>query len=102
MAYDEFIASDRSLRSNPKLPAAEPAAAGSGCLRNPRAAGRSGCTPAEPYPPSRKIRVDQNVNFYNRAIDKPHTRNPRFQLPDSGAGNPAFAFSPTLNTKTKK
>jgi hypothetical protein len=73
MAYDEFIASDRSLRSKPKLPAAETAAAGIWCIRNPRAAGRSGCTPAEPYPPSRKIRVDQNVKFYNHAIDKPHT-----------------------------
>jgi hypothetical protein len=55
MASPEFIALDHGLRiSSKKLPAPELSSAGSGCIRNPRAVGRSGCTPAEPYPPNRK------------------------------------------------
>ena len=54
----EFIALDHGLRR--KLPARpQKESARSGCIRNPRAIGRSGCTPAEPYPPNRKISLKQ-------------------------------------------
>ena len=53
----EFVASTRGLRLPARLPAPDRTGAGSGCLRNPRAAKRSGCTPAEPYPLSRTLRV---------------------------------------------
>ena len=59
---DQFFAWDRVCGAMPKeLPTAARAAAGSGCIRNPRTAERSGCTAAEPYPLSRKgtVRVEQ-------------------------------------------
>ena len=39
--------------------------AGSGCIRNPRAIGRSGCTPAEPYPPNRKTNLKKKTKNGN-------------------------------------
>jgi len=38
--------------------------------------GRSGCTPAEPYPPSRRIHVNPMINIFKLPpVDKPHTRD---------------------------
>jgi hypothetical protein len=59
-----------------KTPGARPSWAGSGCIRNPRAAERSGCTPAEPYPLRHTIKMPLTTNFRNLPVDKPHTCNP--------------------------
>src|SRR6267142_4273096 len=46
-----------------------------GCLRNPWTAGRSGCTPAEPYPPDRQVQIYMKKrNVPGFPVDKPHTR----------------------------
>src|ERR1044071_390024 len=37
-----------------------------GCIRIPRTAGRSGCTPAEPYPPNRKFTLHQKKEILER------------------------------------
>src|ERR1700752_4380930 len=65
-----------------KLSTSEQAEAESGCIRNPRAVRRSGCTPAEPYPPNRKGTIHQDFRFRNSPVDKPHTRVSRFELQD--------------------
>src|SRR6266850_449732 len=47
-----------------------------GCLRNPWTAGRSGCTPAEPYPPDRQVQIYMKKrNVPGFPVDKPHTRS---------------------------
>lgn len=44
-----------------------------GCIRNPRTAGRSGCTPAEPYPPNRNEMINRGTPNSRLSLDKPHT-----------------------------
>jgi hypothetical protein len=39
-----------------------------GCICNPRATGRSGCTPAEPYPPSATHRLRNNNPKFNTTL----------------------------------
>src|SRR3989442_14735155 len=41
---------------------------GADAFRNPRTIGRSGCTPAEPYPPNRKTMVDQTSSILNLGL----------------------------------
>jgi hypothetical protein len=46
--------------------------------------GRSGCTPAEPYPPSRdsmKTKNKKKKTISQSPVDKPHTRNPWSPFP---------------------
>ena len=38
---------------------------GAGCIGNPRTIGRSGCTPAEPYPPNRKTKISHGNKMRN-------------------------------------
>lgn len=47
------------------------AAIGSGCIRNPRTAERSGCTAAGPYPPSRRANL---IRFRRTIIGKTENR----------------------------
>jgi DNA-binding CsgD family transcriptional regulator len=46
--------------------------------------GRSGCTPAEPYPPQPQHDFTATASIAKSPIDKPHTRNLWFQLRDTG------------------
>src|SRR2546428_12617041 len=39
---------------------------GAGCIGNPRTIGRSGCTPAEPYPPNRKTKISLGSEMRKR------------------------------------
>ena len=62
----EFNALTRGLRSiAPGNPWLQRTGARDGCIRNPRTTGRSGCTPAEPYPPGRKPTLTRKEKFAN-------------------------------------
>src|SRR5829696_7570390 len=62
----EFNALTRGLRSiAPGNPWLQRTGARDGCIRNPRTTGRSGCTPAEPYPPSRNPTLTRKEKFAN-------------------------------------
>ena len=60
---DEFSALSRGLlrHSKKKTPDFQPGDRELDALGNPRTIGRSGCTPAEPYPPNRKENLRQGT-----------------------------------------
>jgi transposase len=72
----------RSIPEN-KNPGAGILRAGRECICSPRTAGRSGCTPAEPYPPNRIRTLHPKSHFQNLPVDKPHTRQLAVQAPVS-------------------
>ena len=58
----EFNALSRGLLRHPKMkPPICYSRPGAGCIGNPRTIGRSGCTPAEPYPPNRRSNIRQRT-----------------------------------------
>jgi len=65
--HGEFNALSHGLLRHPKKKTPDlQGRPGVGCIGNPRTIGRSGCTPAEPYPPNR----DKNINHLAKsAID---------------------------------
>ena len=78
MGWHEFNALHRGLHGHrsSKHPNPDHSGVGWDASRNPRTARRSGCTPAEPYPPCRtRIMKTKSSTFKGLPVDNPHTRS---------------------------
>jgi len=74
--HDEFIALVRGLRAATHLePGSGWSRSQAGCYRKPRTDGRSGCTPAEPYPPDREgsLATSPTAGEFNQRTAKTST-----------------------------